>query len=178
MKILLWIRCEQLEFAQLLNDKKIDIALLSEAKLPRNAHFHIPGYNSYWKPGPSPKFGGTTVIIKNTIQHTQTFINGLTIIQNTAIAIYTRNQPITVGAIYISIVHRLTKKHTCRNHPPHGRGDLAFEAEHKAETFAETVDSNFKSRTDDCTHECFHRRTRKEVRDFLAGASFTTYPPN
>ena len=28
--------------------------------------------------------------------------------------------------------------------------------------------SNFRSRTDDCTHERFHSRTRKEVRDFLA----------
>ena len=114
IKILLWnsngIRREQLEFAQLLKHKKIDIALISEAKLSTNAHFHISGYNSYWNQGPTPQIDGTAVILKNNIQHTQTSINGITNIQNTAITIYTINQPITVGAIYISPRTNLTSQ--------------------------------------------------------------------
>ena len=74
LKIVNWnsngIRREQLEFAQPLEDQKIYIALISEAKLPKNDKFHISGYNTYWNPGPTLRNGGIAVIIKNTIQHT------------------------------------------------------------------------------------------------------------
>ena len=77
----------------------------------------------------------------------------------------------TYGQLYIN-----SPKNTRRNHPLHGRGGQAFEAERKAEIFAETLDSNFRSKTDDYIHERFHRKTRQEVKDFLAGPPLHIIP--
>ena len=105
LRLLTWnansIRREALEFAHLLKTEDIDIALISETKIQDDSSWHMPDYDIYKTQGPNRGHGGTAVVIKNTITHSQTFINGLENIQLTAIDIYANNRSMTVGAIYI-----------------------------------------------------------------------------
>ena len=104
LRLLLWnangIRREALEFAHTLKTEDIDIALISETKIQDDSPWHMPGYDIYKTQGQLRGHGGTAIAIKNTITHTQTYINGHENIQLTEIETYT-NRRMTVGAIYV-----------------------------------------------------------------------------
>ena len=113
IKILEWnangIRRESVEFTYILQTHNIDIALISETKIPNDVIWRIPNYDIYRTEGPQRGQGGTAVIIKNSINHSPTNINGLIDIQLTAIDIYTDNRQITIGSVYVSPSKELTK---------------------------------------------------------------------
>ena len=63
-------------------------------------------------------------------------------------------------------ITKRTRKRT--NYPIHGQNGLVFDNQEKAQAIAETLDRSFRSRTNDQTFENFHRRTRRDVKRYLA----------
>lgn len=104
LKISTWNSCSLLgkiqQFSQFLKGHEIDIALISETWLTDVNPLKISGYTVYGTPQPTRK-GGTAVVIKSYINHSQVAIPQLQEIQATAIKIYLEKRSIYIVAIYI-----------------------------------------------------------------------------
>ena len=96
LRIMAWnangILKERLEFSEFLKSNTIDIALIAETKLSTQVTWRIPNYSIYRTDGPTTGHGGTAIVIKNTISHNHTTINGLTNVQLTTVDIHTTNK--------------------------------------------------------------------------------------
>ena len=71
------IHRDHLNLQELLYRKNIDIALIQETKLPAGFNWKSPRYRTYNTQGPNHPHGGTAILIKSTIQHTQIPLNNL-----------------------------------------------------------------------------------------------------
>ena len=174
LRLLTWnangIRREALEFAHIIKTEDIDIALVSETKIQDDSPWHMPDYDIYKTQGPHRGHGGTAIAIKNTITHTQTFIDGLENIQLTAIEIYSNNRRMTVGAIYISPTADLKVE------------DLDLLTTNKA-NFIYGGDFNAKctdwnSRTNNRKGQTLQRHAYRQGYDVVGPTAPTSTPPN
>ena len=130
------LRKETLEFAQLLNIHKIDIALIAETKLQDEATWRIPNYDIYKTEGPTRGHGGTAVVVKSTISHAPVTINGLENIQMTAIEIHPQDRRIIIGAVYIPPAKELLR--TDLDSMTNFSNDFIFGGDFNAQTNART----------------------------------------
>ena len=87
---------------ELLHRFDVDIALISETKVPPWFQWRTPGYRIYNTLGPNPKFGGTAVVVKSTIQHAQINLPVLNSLQATAIKFELDGLETVIGALYLS----------------------------------------------------------------------------
>ena len=96
------IYSDRLCLQELLHRLDVDIALISETKVPPWFQWRIPGYKIYNTLGPNPTFGGTAVVVKSTIQHAEISMPTLNSLQATAIKIELGGLETVVGALYHS----------------------------------------------------------------------------
>ena len=76
IRILFWnangLTQHYLELKQFLIDKQIDIALIAETHFTNKSHLVFPGYKMHVTNHPDGKgHGGSAIIIKTTIRHTE-----------------------------------------------------------------------------------------------------------
>ena len=113
LKIMYW-NCDGLErdkllFGHIIQQKKIDVALLCETKLKPNRNYNFQNYDIYTTDGPNPPHGGTAIVIKKCIPHYQIQIPPLQHLQITALKLQTNQCELCIGALYHSPSHPLIK---------------------------------------------------------------------
>ena len=90
-----------LELQSVLNNRRIDIALITETHFTSYSHIHISGYRLYKANHPdNTAHGGVAILVKSTILHHSLPSFCEDMFQSSAIQIYVNNVPITVAAIY------------------------------------------------------------------------------
>lgn len=139
---------------QFLNNKNIDVMLLSETHLTNKHNFQIPGFKFYSTNHPDGKaHGGTGILIRSRLKHypQNTFENNY--LQSTSISIQARNGPITLAAVYCPPRFTLTEdnfmeyfktlgerfvaagdynaKHTLGISPGHAKREAALQCNHQ-----------------------------------------------
>lgn len=105
LRITLWnvngVSRHKLEMAQFLQDKHIDVMLLSKTHLTNKYKFKINGYIFYGTNHPDGKaHGGTGVLIRNRIKHTFRNDFATNYLQATSLNIQLGNGQITLAAVY------------------------------------------------------------------------------
>jgi len=97
------------EIQSVLQNKRIDIALITEARLTQHSNVHIPGYKLLKANHPdNTAHGGVTVLIKSTITF-QTFPNYCqNFLQSCTILVNINNIPVTIAALYSLPKHTVT----------------------------------------------------------------------
>ena len=90
-----------LELQSVLNNRRIDIALITETHFTSYSHIHISGYRLYKANHPdNTAHGGVAILVKSTILHHSLPSFCEDMFQSSAIQIYVNNVPITVASIY------------------------------------------------------------------------------
>jgi len=105
LRITLWnendVSRHKLEMAQFLQNKHIDVMLLSETHLTNKYTYQINGYIFYGTNHPDGKaHGGTEVLIRNRIKHTFRNDFSTNYSQATSLNIQLGNGQITIAAVY------------------------------------------------------------------------------
>jgi len=105
LKIILWnsngLKQNESELLNLLNEKKIGIALISETHYTTKSKNFFPGYNVYRSDHPDgTAHAGSTIIISSQIQHCPLPNLQLPTIQATNISITLNHIPTTISAVY------------------------------------------------------------------------------
>jgi len=95
------------EIQTFLNDKRIDLALITETHFTQHSHIYIPGYKLLKTNHPDNiARDGVAILIKSTIAF-QALSNFCQVfLQSCAVLIHLNNIPLTVAALYI--LHRNT----------------------------------------------------------------------
>lgn len=102
------IKNKQTEFQHFMQKHKIDIALINETHLKPNVTINIPNYYTYKTDRETTKGGGTAVLIKTQIKHTQVHTHKkLKHLETTGIQITHNNAKIKLNAVYNSPSHVL-----------------------------------------------------------------------
>lgn len=105
LSILLWnangVRNHTNELTILLQDRQIDIALLTETRLTKRRNLYIPGYSTYRTDHPDSRaHGGAAIIIRKSISHHNLQLQSSEILQTAAVVVQTSPFPITLPAVY------------------------------------------------------------------------------
>lgn len=91
-------------------DEKIDICLISESHFTKQSYIKIHGYTTYHSIHPSNTArGGTSIIIKNSIQHTEDTKIELDTVQMTTVRVQSKSTEFNVSSIYCPPRYRLQK---------------------------------------------------------------------
>lgn len=105
IKILLWnangLHQHKNEFQTVLNNNKIDIALISETHFTDNNYFNIYNYTLYKTNHPDgTAHAGAAIYISKNIQHNETSPYQELSIQASSVTIKINSIPITISAVY------------------------------------------------------------------------------
>ena len=105
LKIMAWnangLLKHQNELEVVLNTENIDVCLISESHFTKESYIKIKGYKSYHALHPNNTArGGSTVIIKENIQHHEYYTCEDQDIQAVAICLKTKSYPVTISALY------------------------------------------------------------------------------
>jgi exonuclease III len=94
----------------LLNDRRIDVALITETHLTPNSTLNMKGYSSYRSDHPDgTAHGGVAILIKSTLKHNVHVIPPATQqIQVVAITVYLSNTQLNIAALLYSTTIRYT----------------------------------------------------------------------
>jgi exonuclease III len=98
-----------LELQTVLNNKRIDIALITETHCTPYSHLNIPGYRIHKANHPdNTAHGGVAILVKSSLVYHSLPSFSEDIIQSCAIQIHVSNVPITVAAIYSPPKHKIS----------------------------------------------------------------------
>lgn len=106
LKILLWnangLKQHDSELLNLLSEKQIDLALISETHCKPNTKLFFPGFKVYRADHPdNTAHAGSAIIISSKIQHQLLPINQTPTIQATNIQITLNHTPIKISSVYL-----------------------------------------------------------------------------
>ena len=101
------IQSEHYTLQDFLHREDIDIILLQETKKPPWLQWNIPGYVIHHTPGPVRGQGGTAVILKTSIIHTEVELPQFTHLQTTAIEAKLNNRNTLIASVYAPPTRRL-----------------------------------------------------------------------
>jgi len=97
------------ELQSVLNNRRIDIALITETHFTSYLHVHIPGYRLHKANHPdNTAHGGVAIFVKYSILYQSLPSVCEDIFQSCAIQIYVNSVPITVAAIYSPPKHNVS----------------------------------------------------------------------
>jgi len=92
-----------------LQEKRIDIALISETHFTNNFHLNLPGYCSYQTNHPDgTAHAGAAIYVRSTLIFTPLPVYQTDHIQSSTISIIVNNIPISIAAVYCSLKHNIS----------------------------------------------------------------------
>lgn len=114
--ILLWnangLRHNLPELELLLNDRRIDVALLCETHLTGRSYLRVPGYTAYRTDHPDgSSHGGTAILVRQRISHHPLPSTSTESLQSTSISIKCFPFPLSLSAVYCPPNKPLTHAH-------------------------------------------------------------------
>jgi len=98
-----------LELESVLNNKRIDVALISETHFTKYSHIHIPGYTLIKTNHPdNTAHGGAAIFVKSNIECYPLPSFSQPFLQSCAINLKINNTPLTIAAVYLPPKHKVT----------------------------------------------------------------------
>jgi hypothetical protein len=113
LAILLWnangLTNHKNELFMILNEKRIDIALISETHFKPNTKFSFPRYSIFFSfHSDSTTHGSAAIIIRSSLKFTLALIVNNDFLQAAIINIHLNHVPITIAAVYCSPKHKIS----------------------------------------------------------------------
>ena len=92
---------EHYNLQEFLKRENVDILLLQETRAPQWYRWRLPGYRTYYTPGPNPGQGGTAVAVRSSVTHSHVNLPPFLTLEATAITLLVNNCVTLVGTVYI-----------------------------------------------------------------------------